>query len=79
MLAINQKKSARVPIERDEQDIIVNKVSYVTVYENGNEVRKRQIKKVNITRLVNESQKLIKTTQAKEKAVIAELEKYFTK
>lgn len=79
MLAINLKKGARVPVERAEQDIIVNKVSYVTVYENGNEVRKRQIKKVNITRLVNESQKLIKTTQAKEKAVIAELEKYFTK
>lgn len=65
-------------MERNQQDIIVNKIAYQTTYKDGCEIKKRIVKKVNVTKLVNESQKLIKTEQAKEKAILAELNKYYT-
>jgi predicted ATP-dependent endonuclease of OLD family len=50
------------------QDIIVKRVSYVTEYdEEGNEIKKRKEKLVNITKKINETKKLIKTNTAEEK------------
>lgn len=58
------------------REIIVNKVSWETeVAENGDITKKRKIKKVNITKKINEEKKLIKNNQAEEK--LAELEKIF--
>lgn len=58
------------------REIIVNKVSWETeVAENGDIIKKRKIKKVNITKKINEEKKLIKNNQAEEK--LAELEKIF--
>ena len=58
------------------REIIVNKVSWETeVAENGDIIKKKKIKKVNITKKINEEKKLIKNNQAEEK--LAELEKIF--
>lgn len=58
------------------REIIVNKVSWETeVAENGDIIQKRNVKKINITKKINEEKKLIKNNQAEEK--LAELEKIF--
>ena len=58
-------------------NIIVTKHEEQTTYENGARITKRIPKKVDVTALVNETKKLIKTMTAEEK--IAEVEKIFTK
>lgn len=60
------------------RDIIVTKYQNQTVYnEDGSFTVKRIPTKVNITKKINESKKLIKKDTAAEK--LAELEKIFTK
>lgn len=50
------------------RDIILEKVGYTTyINEKGEEVKRRTTSKVNITKKVNESKKLLKTTNAIEK------------
>ena len=65
------------PTERKTEDIIVTKYETVVTYENGAKIERRKPKKVNVTKLVNETKKLIKAQTAEEK--LAELEKVFTK
>jgi hypothetical protein len=65
------------PVERKTEDIIVTKYETVVTYENGAKIERRKPKKVNVTKLVNETKKLIKMQTAEEK--LAELEKVFTK
>lgn len=55
------------PKEIKTDDIIIEKVyEEITVDDAGNEIKKRKTKKVNITRLVNETAKTIKNTAANE-------------
>lgn len=55
------------PKEIKTDDIIIEKVyEEITEDKDGNEVKKRKTKKVNITRLINESAKTIKITAANE-------------
>lgn len=57
-------------------DIIVKKISYETEYdEEGNQIKRRKIKKVNLTKKINETKKLIKENTAAKK--LAELEEIF--
>lgn len=51
-----------------EEDIIVNRVKYETDYDNnGNRIIKRLLTKVNLTKKINETAKVIKTLSAEEK------------
>lgn len=60
------------------QDIIITKHEKIVTYnDNGDMVIKRMPVKVNITRKVNETARLIKEQTAEQK--LAELEKIFTK
>lgn len=70
-------KKLSEPIKRKTEDIIVTKYETVITYENGAKIERRKPKKVNVTKLVNETKKLIKAQTAEEK--LAELEKVFTK
>lgn len=60
------------------KDVIVTRYTEVeTVNENGEKVIKRKANEINVTKLVNETKKLVKNATAEEK--LAELEKIFTK
>ena len=60
------------------KDVIVKKYNEVETYtEEGDKLTRRVPKEVNVTKLVNETKKLVKNASAEEK--LAELEKIFTK
>lgn len=81
MLEVEKRPKNGTKIEKYEvkkpEDIIVTKYETVITYENGAKIERRKPKKVNVTKLVNETKKLIKAQTAEEK--LAELEKVFTK
>ena len=61
-----------------KKDIIITRYTTTTEYDkNRNQIIKRIPKQVNITKVVNESKKLLKRQNAEK--TLAELEKYFTK
>lgn len=67
MLKVNMKpkKIEKVP---QTKDTIVNKVHYESTYDkDGNKITKRVVEKVNITKKVNETAKILKTMTAEEK------------
>lgn len=70
----NQKETENY----NDPDIIIEKLTYQeTVTENGIIEKKPTYKKVNLTKKINETAKLLKTNTAEEK--IKELEKIFTR
>ena len=73
----NPKKYNPIPNRKEHGDIIVNRIRTVTTYENGLKVERQIKKQVNVTKMVNETKKLIKQETASEK--LAEIEKIFTK
>lgn len=63
---------------KKSRDIIVKQISYEIDYdEQGNEIKKRKVKKVNLTKKINETKKLVKNDQAQKK--LEEIEAIFTK
>lgn len=75
MIAVLQRKSnCRKPDKKKYPEIITIKYQEKTIYnEDGSKTVKRIGEKVNITKKVNESKKLIKTYTAEEK--MAEIER----
>lgn len=70
-------KRKEIPVY-NQKDIIITKYKNETTYnEDGSRTEKRVPVKVNITKKVNETAKLVKEQTAAEK--LAELEKIFTK
>lgn len=78
MLEVCRKKD-RIRREAPEPcEIIITKFETVTEYgTEGEEIKRRLPKKVNITRKINETKKLLKTYTAEEK--VKEIEKIFSK
>lgn len=80
MLEIERKRTGptQQPTMPKKQDIVITKTKIETIEnEDGSTTLKRIPVKVNITKKVNETKKMIKNYTAEEK--IAELEKIFTK
>lgn len=78
IVALSEKPKITYIKEAQIEDIIITKYEKQTIYdEEGNKIEKRIPVKVNITRKVNESAKLIKEYKAEEK--LAEIEKISTK
>ena len=74
MLAVlnKVKKDSRAEQPKRE-DIIVTKVEYnILENEDGSETRYRTTRKVNVTKMVNETKKLVKNNQTSE--ILAKLE-----
>lgn len=68
----NRKKAPRI------EDIIVTRYNEKTTYDNdGTKKTKRVPQRINITKLVNETKKLIKQDKAIDK--VQELKKFFSK
>lgn len=69
MLAVKMKaKAVHNPEQNPPQDIITIRWKEVTVYNEDNSITiKKVAEKINITKKVNESKKLIKTYTAEEK------------
>ena len=68
MLRVNKKPKTNDFEKIPNRDIIVSKVSYVTEYDKeGNRVIKKVVKKVNLTKSINETAKVLKTLSAEEK------------
>lgn len=69
MLRVN--KGITKPKEEEikpENDIIVNRIKYETEYDkDGNKITKRVKTKVNLTKKINETAKVLKTLSAEEK------------
>lgn len=81
MLNVQRKKIT--PILKDEEveqikenDLIIEKLVPKTTYENGKKITEYNYEKVNLTKKINETKKLLKIDNTSEK--IAELEKIFT-
>lgn len=78
VVALSEKPKIINNEEAQIEDIIITKYEkQITYDEEGNKIEKRIPVKVNITRKVNESAKLIKEYKAEEK--LAEIEKIFSK
>lgn len=78
MLEVCKSQEQRTVAKNKPKDIIVVKYETKTDYDqSGNMTVKRVPKKVNVTKMVNESKKLIKRNNAAE--TLAQLEKIFTK
>jgi hypothetical protein len=78
VIALSEKPKIIDMEEAQIDDIIITKYEkQITYDEEGNKIEKRIPIKVNITRKVNESAKLIKEYKAEEK--LAEIEKIFSK
>lgn len=80
MLEVLKLKSKRCKhdVVVEPHDIIVTKYETKTEYlEDGSRVEKRVPVQVNITKKINETKKLLKTTTAEQK--MAEIEKIFSK
>lgn len=76
-LAINEVIKERQPMTKPPQDIIAKRAKKIIEYQNGARIERTVYTEVNITRMVNETKKLVKTDTATEK--LAEIEKIFTK
>lgn len=78
--AYNKKSQCLDEIETKKKDVYVVKYEIKTEYENGAKITRRVPKKINITKLVNETKKMVKRDQA---SIVLqkcrELEKAFTK
>lgn len=78
VIALSEKPKITNTEEVKIEDIIITKWEKQTIYDDeGNKIEKRIPVKINITRKVNESAKLIKEYKAEEK--LAEIEKIFSK
>ena len=81
MKKILQDYKQERPIEIEEpkhNDTLVKRISYDTEYdEEGNEIKKRKETNINITKLINETKKLIKNYSAEEK--LDEMKRIFSK
>ena len=82
MLEIMKKTYPEREITKDlkenlRQEIVITKYEEEITYENGAKIIRKIPHNVNITKMVNESKKLVKNYTAEEK--LAELEKVFTK
>ena len=78
MLEVCKSQEQHSVAENKPKDIIVIKYETKTDYDqNGNMTVKRIPKKVNVTKMVSESKKVIKRNHAAE--TLAQLEKIFTK
>lgn len=68
MLRVNMKPVGIITKPHEDKDIIIKKVTYTTSYDTeGNEIKKRVITKVNLTKKINETAKVLKTMTAEEK------------
>lgn len=70
-----EQKTDKPPFK--PEDIIVTKYQTITEYKDGCKIERRVPKKVNVTKLVNETKKLLKNQTAEEK--LSELERIFSK
>ena len=82
MLEVEKKKTIVKATEemkknKKPEDIIITKFEKKIEYKNGEQIIKRIPIKVNLTKKINETKKLIKNYSAEEK--LNELEKIFTK
>ena len=71
-----EKKYNPAPERKPHKDIYVTKTKTVVTYENGCRVERQIKKEVNITKMINESKKLVKQNTAQEK--LNEIEKIFS-
>lgn len=78
MLEVCRKKDKVRKAAPEQSEIIITKYETVTEYgTEGEEIKRRLPKKVNITRKINETKKLLKNYTAEEK--VKEIEKIFSK
>ena len=67
MLKIDMKPVGYIKPHEDK-DIIIKKVKYETTYDkDGNMIKKRVIERVNLTKKITETAKVLKTLTAEEK------------
>lgn len=82
MLEVCKNQEQSIDIEKSkEKDIIVRKWETKIIYdEKGNKIEKRVPQYINITRMINETQKLLKRQNAEQKlAKFEEIQKIFTR
>jgi hypothetical protein len=71
-----EKKYNPATKRKPHKDIYVTKTKTIVTYENGCRVERQVKKEVNITKMMNESKKLVKQNTAQEK--LNEIEKIFS-